>query len=66
MGRPLASANTIASGPPGPKSVLDGDLLASYLQLSVTQQHELAKAVGSNRDRILDDLVEVGSRMNYF
>ena len=64
--RPLAAANTITSGPPGPKSILDGDLLTMYLNLSYAQQLELAKATGSNIDRIYDDLLELSSRVGYF
>lgn len=66
IGRPLAAANTIASGPPGPKSVLDGDCLLTFLNLSFAQQQELASAVGSNVERIMDDLLSVLSQMNYF
>ena len=62
----MAAANTIASGPPGPKSILDGYLLMTFLNLSYGQQQELAKAVGSNVDRILDDLLEIERRVRYF
>ncbi|KAJ3110285.1 Cleavage and polyadenylation specificity factor subunit 1 [Phlyctochytrium bullatum] len=55
--RPLSTSLT-ASGPPGPKFVLDGDLLYQYLSLGIDQQRELAAAVGSTVERGVDDLVE--------
>ena len=64
--RPLATASTIASGPPGPKFILDGDLLLGFLNLSFVQQQELAHATGSNVERIMDDILEVTNRFNYF
>lgn len=63
--RPLAS-HSIASGPPGPKSILDGTLLSEFLNLSFAQQLELAKAVGSNVDRIMDDLLEISRALKHF
>jgi hypothetical protein len=62
--RPLGSSTT--TGPPGPRSVLDGDLLYRYSSLSVLQQRELAKGVGSTVDRIMDDLVEMVHGTEYF
>jgi hypothetical protein len=65
VNRPLAS-HSIASGPPGPKSILDGSLLSEFLDLSYAQQLELAKAVGSNIDRIMDDLLEISKAFKHF
>lgn len=65
VNRPLAS-HSIASGPPGPKSILDGSLLSEFLNLSYAQQLELAKAVGSNVDRIMDDLLEISKAFKHF
>ncbi|KAJ3329950.1 Cleavage and polyadenylation specificity factor subunit 1 [Blyttiomyces sp. JEL0837] len=56
----------VTSGPPGPKSVLDGTLLFGFLSLPVPQQRELAKAVGSTIDRIIDDLIEIMDGTEYF
>ncbi|KAI8619412.1 CPSF A subunit region-domain-containing protein [Chytriomyces sp. MP71] len=54
------------SGPPGPKSILDGDLLFSFISLPVLQQREIAKGVGSTIERIVDDLIEVLTGTDYF
>jgi hypothetical protein len=62
--RPLGTLTT--TGPPGPKAILDGDLLCTFLTLPYLQQKEIAKSVGSTVDRILDDLVEVKNEINYF
>ncbi|KAJ3417096.1 Cleavage and polyadenylation specificity factor subunit 1 [Chytridiales sp. JEL 0842] len=62
--RPLMSSAT--TGPPGPRSILDGDLLYKYASLSVLQQRELAKGVGSTVERIMDDLVEMAHGTEYF
>ncbi|KAL2918252.1 mRNA cleavage and polyadenylation factor subunit [Polyrhizophydium stewartii] len=53
-------------GPPGPRGILDGDLLFDYAQLSRAQQRGLANAIGSNDDRLLDDLLEVLAGADYF
>ena len=66
LGRPLAAANNVVSGPPGPKSILDGSLLIHYLDLGFAQQQELAHAVGSSVDRILDDLIQMTRSLPYF
>ncbi|KAJ3323017.1 Cleavage and polyadenylation specificity factor subunit 1 [Boothiomyces sp. JEL0866] len=52
-------SNPILTGPPGPRGILDGDMLYRYLNLSVTNQREMAKAVGSRDDRVIDDLLEL-------
>jgi len=41
------------------KGVLDGDLLLQFLDLSLVQQEELASAIGSTVDLILDSLLEL-------
>ncbi|KAI9344303.1 CPSF A subunit region-domain-containing protein [Obelidium mucronatum] len=56
----------ISSGPPGPKSILDGDLLFQYLWIPVPLQKDIAKGVGSTVERIIDDLLEVMSGTEYF
>ena len=50
----------------GPKSIIDGDLLNLFINLPHQSQKELAKSVGSNIDRIMDDLLEVHSVFEYF
>ncbi|KAJ3100898.1 Cleavage and polyadenylation specificity factor subunit 1 [Phlyctochytrium planicorne] len=62
--RPLSTA--MSSGPPGPRFILDGDILYQYFSLSMDQQLELAKAVGSTTERIIDDLLEGLSGTDYF
>ena len=63
--RPLGVSGAMM-GPPGPKGILDGDLLFEYASLSGPQQRELAKAIGSNEDRLMDDLLEVIAGTDYF
>ncbi|KAJ1332862.1 hypothetical protein BSLG_008489 [Batrachochytrium salamandrivorans] len=62
--RPIALSGVI--GPPGPRGILDGDLLYEYANLSRIQQRSLAKAIGSKDDRLMDDLLEVLSGIDYF
>ncbi|KAJ3193589.1 Cleavage and polyadenylation specificity factor subunit 1 [Irineochytrium annulatum] len=62
--RPISSSAML--GPPGPRMILDGDLLYTYLHLSGEVQKELAKAVGSTVERIVDDLIEMMSGTEYF
>ncbi|KAJ3053431.1 Cleavage and polyadenylation specificity factor subunit 1 [Rhizophlyctis rosea] len=65
--RPLTAAfSTATMGPPGPRAVLDGDLLYQFAGLGVSQQNELAKGIGSRIEKILDDLVEVWCGAEYF
>jgi cleavage and polyadenylation specificity factor subunit 1 len=59
-------ASSVITGPPGPRGILDGDLLFRFLHLSLVQQRELAKAIGSRDDRIIDDLLELSASLEYF
>ncbi|KAJ3256708.1 Cleavage and polyadenylation specificity factor subunit 1 [Boothiomyces macroporosus] len=59
-------SNPILTGPPGPRGILDGDMLYRFLNLSVTNQREMAKAVGSRDDRVIDDLLELMVAVDYF
>ncbi|KAJ3403781.1 Cleavage and polyadenylation specificity factor subunit 1 [Chytriomyces hyalinus] len=61
--KPLSTLT--GSGPPGPKSILDGDLLLAYISLPILQQREIAKGVGSSVERIIDDLIEVFTGTDY-
>ncbi|KAJ8329492.1 mRNA cleavage and polyadenylation factor subunit [Batrachochytrium dendrobatidis] len=62
--RPITLSGFI--GPPGPRGILDGDLLYEYVRLSRTQQRGLAKAIGSKDDRLMDDLLEVLTGLDFF
>ncbi|TPX54847.1 hypothetical protein PhCBS80983_g05700 [Powellomyces hirtus] len=65
--RPATAAiATPMTGPPGPRLVLDGELLYQYASLSQNQQRELAKGIGSVSERILDDLREGIAGVEYF
>ncbi|KAI8825062.1 CPSF A subunit region-domain-containing protein [Fimicolochytrium jonesii] len=65
--RPATAATaTPMTGPPGPRLVLDGDLLYQFTSLSLAQQRELAKGIGSAAEKIMDDLLEVNSGVEYF
>jgi cleavage and polyadenylation specificity factor subunit 1 len=46
--------------------MLDGDLVWQFAGLSVSQQRELAKGIGSSVERIMDDLLEVEVWMEHF
>jgi hypothetical protein len=59
-------AASFLTGPPGPRGILDGDLLNRFLHLPLVYQRELAKAIGSKDDRILDDLLEISITLEYF
>lgn len=41
------------------KGVIDGDLVMKYLDLSIVEQEDLASAIGSSVDLILDNLLEL-------
>ncbi|KAJ3215584.1 Cleavage and polyadenylation specificity factor subunit 1 [Dinochytrium kinnereticum] len=62
--RPLSTS--LSSGPPGPRFILDGDILCTYLSLSVEQQKELANAVGSTIERNVDDVLEAVAGTDFF
>lgn len=60
------AASSVVTGPPGPRGILDGGLLYNYTELTVVKQHELAVAIGSRPDRIMDDLLGVARSVEYF
>lgn len=43
------------------KGVIDGDLVFNFIDLPVAEQEDLASAIGSTVDLILDNLLEVGA-----
>lgn len=59
-------ASSTITGPPGPRGVLDGDLIFRYLEFSLVHQRELAKAIGTRDDRVIDDLLELKMLLEYF
>lgn len=48
------------------KNILDGDLLCMYLNLSVTEKHDVAKRIGTTREQLLDDLLEMERSITHF
>lgn len=48
------------------KNILDGDLLCMYLNLSSSEKHDLAKRIGTSRDQLLDDLLEIERSITHF
>lgn len=52
-------------GPPGPRMILDGDMLLQFEQMSRHSQNELSYSIGSNTQAIHDDLIEVLAGMEY-
>ena len=59
-------SDSVLTGPPGPRGILDGDLLYHFNRLSSIYQRELAKAVGSDENRVMDDLLELSMLLEYF
>lgn len=57
---------SVISGLPGPRLIIDEDLMSVYLNLPRPKQVELGDAIGSNRNRVIDDLLELGMRCEYF
>lgn len=43
------------------KGVIDGDLVLQFIDLPIAEQEDLASAIGSTVDLILDNLLEVGA-----
>jgi len=41
------------------KGVIDGDLIVKYVDLALTEQEDLASAIGSTVDLVLDNILEV-------
>jgi cleavage and polyadenylation specificity factor subunit 1 len=59
-------SQAVVTGPPGPRGILDGALLHKFIKLSVHHQREVSKSIGLNENRILDDLLELRSSLDYF
>ncbi|KAJ3080544.1 Cleavage and polyadenylation specificity factor subunit 1 [Rhizoclosmatium hyalinum] len=66
VGTGMCRGEDLTARPPGPKSILDGDLLFQYLSIPVSLQRDIAKGVGSSVERIIDDLLEVMTGTDYF
>ncbi|KAI9205850.1 CPSF A subunit region-domain-containing protein [Polychytrium aggregatum] len=62
----LGATSSINTGLPGPKFILDGDLIYRYSSFSKSTQRELAKGIGSEVERIMDDLLEVTGGTDFF
>lgn len=60
------AVTSVVSGLPGPRGVLDGELIKQFAQLPLSKQQELAVAIGSRPDRIMDDLLDVERSIEYF
>ncbi len=41
------------------RTILDGQLLFKFMHLSKSEQHDIAKLIGTSPDRILNDLLEI-------
>ncbi|KAI9321430.1 CPSF A subunit region-domain-containing protein [Dichotomocladium elegans] len=48
------------------KAVLDGDLIFEFAGLSVNQQREMTKQIGTTVERIMEDLVEIDISIDHF
>uniref|UniRef100_A0A915L1Q3 Cleavage/polyadenylation specificity factor A subunit C-terminal domain-containing protein n=1 Tax=Romanomermis culicivorax TaxID=13658 RepID=A0A915L1Q3_ROMCU len=48
------------------KNILDGDLLTEYLRLSATERYEIAKRIGTTREQLLDDLLEISRSITQY
>jgi cleavage and polyadenylation specificity factor subunit 1 len=51
--------NPLVPRPPT-KTILDGHLLSTYIHLPMSRQRELAEPIGTNRETVLNDLVDLG------
>ncbi|TPX33999.1 2-dehydropantoate 2-reductase [Synchytrium microbalum] len=56
---PPQGAAQILGGMTNTRSTMDGDLIWQFASLSVSQQREIAKSIGSSVERIMDDLLEI-------
>ena len=57
--------NPLVPRPPT-KTILDGHLLSTYIQLPISRQRELAEPIGTNRETVLNDLVDLGVFGTFF
>jgi plasmid maintenance system antidote protein VapI len=48
------------------KSILDGEILYQYLNLSKIEQADLAKVIGTSVERIIEDLLEIQIGIDVF
>lgn len=48
------------------KAVLDGDLVFQFAGLSVSQQNEMTKQIGTTASKIREDLVDIDSSIDHF
>jgi len=48
------------------KNILDGDLLWKFLHMSITEQNELAKRIGSSIDNLIEDLMDIDRHTAHF
>ena len=48
------------------KAVLDGDLVFSFAGLSIEEQKETTKQIGTTVTRIMEDLVDIECSINHF
>lgn len=62
----LRQRPVIPAGPPGPKVILDGNLIFEFTQLSIRQREELARSIGSNVDVLMDDLLELITGIEFY
>jgi hypothetical protein len=51
---------SVITPPSNTKGVVDGDSVMNYADLPISDQEDLASAIGSTLDLILDNLFEVG------
>lgn len=62
----ILQISSSTSGPPGPRGILDVQLVEVFLSQNARVQHEIASAIGSSVDRILDDILELKRMTEYF
>lgn len=48
------------------KTILDGQLLATYINLPISRQRELVDPIGTTRETVLNDLVELSGLGGFF
>ena len=60
----FASGNFL--GVPGPRLIIDGDLIYQYISLDKQKQTELAELIGCSVNSLLDDLHAIIQTIDYF
>ncbi|VDO81450.1 unnamed protein product [Soboliphyme baturini] len=65
--RPFHTAKTSIPELSNPqKNILDGNLLYKYLDLNRVEKQELAKRIGSTREQLVEDILEIERQITHY